>query len=206
MRLSAPEFWNQVRFSSHDELLSAIARLADEMEGKMQCPPERLSPRPRTLARLNSLSSKYGLDELPPHTDGAHHRIPPRVVVLWCLQDDPTETPTYLRRFKPSLLCSDFWDRLKASIWSVRIRRELHFYRRPVSHDEISWDPGCFVNDRTERLERDEVDATLRGLPHEAVYWKCGAALIINNRRVLHSRAAVTDTIGNRELFRVLVS
>jgi len=207
MNLDVPDFWRDLTFTSQDALLDALSEFSRRIAGQVDLSPQQLLPKPKSRARSNSLSSKYGLGEFPPHTDGAHLRPSPRFVVLWSLHRDDTNTPTYLRRFVPALLKPDLYETLKESVWSVRIRDSLHFYKRPLSPDgsEIAWDPGCFVHDRTGGLQVAEVDAAFRDLPHEAVFWKSGVAVIINNRRVLHSRAALTHRGAKRELFRLYI-
>lgn len=168
-----------------------------------------LTPRPFAEARSNSLSSRYGLGEHPPHTDGAHLSSPPRYLVFWMDKPDATHTPTQLRKFDPMALESSFCKRFERSIWLVRIRSGHYVYVKPISNNglHIVWDSGCFTKDATGLLSKEIVEEHLSRLPAEDFHWSPGLVLVVNNRRTLHSRARVQrpENYSLRYLNRALI-
>lgn len=167
---------------------------------------DKLTPIPEHKAKPNSLSRRIGLGEQPQHTDGAHLTRPPAFILLWCVSGSKNSVPTHLRKFIPELLSHSFIDTFRESIWSVRLNTRQFFYSRPMMKNcsEIKWDSGCYVRCASHALDPTGVDAIFRCLPSVEFHWRDRLALLINNRRTLHGRAAITSSAQTkRELFRV---
>ncbi len=208
---SAPypiEYWSALTYrppASPVEL--ALKVLGERLDSIVQT--KVLTPRASAEARPNSLSSRYGLREHPPHTDGAHSFRPPRYLIFWMDAIDATHTPTQLRKFDLSALEPTFREQFQRSIWLVRIRSGHYVYVKPISENglHIAWDPGCFQKDVTGALRKEVVEEHLSKLASEDFHWEAGRVLVVNNRRTLHSRARVQrpEKYSLRYLNRALV-
>lgn len=102
-----------------------------------------LRPVSQDDAESQSLSATYGLNAQPLHTDGAHHRNPPELIVL-CTRR-PNSVPTLLRRY-----WSDEGGRrieprhLRDGIFVVRSGNGS-FYATARLDRGVRFDPGCMT-------------------------------------------------------------
>lgn len=67
----------------------------------------RLTPTPVSEAAPRSLSAIYGLDAFPFHTDAAHHRVPPRYLILRLADGARSDTPTVVVDARPDRFNAD---------------------------------------------------------------------------------------------------
>jgi alpha-ketoglutarate-dependent taurine dioxygenase len=147
-------------------------------------------------AHPSSISAKVGLDEQPLHTDGAHLRRVPDIVVLWVV--DTSDTPTLL------------WDQpLQAvppadttGVFMVRPGGEP-FLASAVQGSRLRFDPVCMTPvDAMARRVSAALQSPPEGTVHKIAWDTRGKVLVLRNRRVLHARAAVVKGDANRRVFR----
>ena len=161
-----------------------------------QDPIDTLKPKQKLVAHPNSLSARYGLDQQPLHSDGAHHPEPPDLVLLWA--EEPNRVPT--RIWKPRNVATEelygmfsITDGKRAWVSSVR-----------DSNGRYRFDPGCmnpldhYANLLCKRFlnpPKDEV--------HDFRWETPNTVLLIRNGVVLHGRSAVSRSDIARVLCRV---
>lgn len=149
-------------------------------------------------ARTQSLSAMVGRARQPLHTDGAHHRLMPDLVLLSATAPSPT----------PTLLCAPGspTKAQRAGIFKVGGGR-AGFYAGAVDEkDRWRYDPGCMTPmDREARhAARDFAALSESAVAH---HWTVpGTVLVIANRRVLHARAAAVDASTRRVHRAALIS
>lgn len=162
-----------------------------------------LRPVAAELARTNSLSSIYGLGQQPLHTDGAHLREPPDILVLISDRPSPTSTRIWSSsdstppRGSPN---AAFWH----GMFLVRNGRDS-FYA-PVLDDSAvryRYDPGCMTpcDARGRQVGQYFQEQLANAATHE--WTAAGQLLVIDNRMTLHARSAVAPGDAARELTRV---
>jgi hypothetical protein len=95
-----------------------------------------LVPYEATKAPRHSLSAVYGLGEQPLHSDGAHHRLPPDVVVLHSAAPTPTSTVIWTPSYSDVVL----YRVAREGIFTVRGNEESFL---AVAHDTkgLRFDP-----------------------------------------------------------------
>ena len=164
-----------------------------------------LTPTPTAEAKPRSLSRKHGLGAFPPHTDAAHHRIPPRMTALRLVSGSRPNRPTLLFDWSgvaDEALRSD----LRYGVWLVRAGRH-RFYRPAIEvlsdgRTLIRYDQGC-MTPATPRAERavSLIDEYSNRASQTLIEWREGSLLVIDNWRVLHARApnAVSTSDSNGE-------
>jgi len=158
--------------------------------------------RPRVTTKARSLSRRHGLGAFPWHTDGAERALPPAWFLLRSLAR--TRTPTLL--LDSETLLSERWLRrdLVAGVWLVE-GGSHRFHSSVISlSGAIRWNPDI-MQPRGRRAYDAEIGlrgeiAGAKPIEHE---WKTGQVLLLDNRRWLHSRAAVSKKDQDRLLERI---
>lgn len=157
-----------------------------------------LVPYESAKAPRRSLSAVYGLGKQPLHTDGAHLRALPDVIVLHSVT--PSTTPTVIwtpsRRGENAIPSA-----ARQGVFTVRGSGESFlasaFDESGLRFDPVVMSPGdAFARQTAEYFE----DARSRAHVHE---WdEPDTALFIANRKALHARDDVSDA-GTRTIARI---
>jgi alpha-ketoglutarate-dependent taurine dioxygenase len=182
LRLSAGNLsWSEVAFRSADPPVMSLRPLGSDE------------------ARPNSLSSRYGKAAQPLHTDGAHMPEPPDFVLL--LAEKASKVPTLLWKCEIIHYQLPSYTDLRHGVFLVNNGTDS-FFRTAASGLDLRYDPGCMApcDERARRTARFFAAVTESAVEH---HWDApGKVLLIDNRRVLHARAAAEDEPG-REIKRV---
>jgi hypothetical protein len=164
-----------------------------------------LRPTEPSAAQPRSLSVQFGLGLQPLHTDGAHLAKPPDIVVL--VSSHPSSTPTLvwvadLRMVKSQGAPGSMSAAFEHGMFLVHSGRDS-FYAPVLAGGRYRYDPGCMTAcDARAREVEDYLGAQLAQAT--AFEWTSGGqVLVLDNRRVLHARAAVAENDTSRELIRV---
>lgn len=175
---------------------------------------DRLVPRTRNEAPAGSRSGTYGVDAFPFHTDAAHHRLPPRFVLLRLVDGSQSDTPTLLLdRTELPLDGSDI-DLLHRERWAIERGAGGTFHSAILTATDRSpramlrFDLGCMkpVDGNLARGQLALRSAITKSTPIR-VQWEPGLVVAWDNWRVLHSRPKVSEQdVGRRALERILVS
>ncbi|MFJ2014698.1 hypothetical protein ACIQJ8_16045 [Streptomyces globisporus] len=150
-------------------------------------------------ANPNSLSAQYGRDAQPLHTDGAHLKDPPDLVVLAC--DDVNLTPTRLWVRKEGRVRYSAPQHVCHGVFLVQNGKES-FYSTAYTKGRYRYDPGCMTpcDARSRETVKFFSDAMGRSAEH---FWDvAGKLLVIDNRQALHARASASDD-PQRTLHRI---
>ncbi len=147
------------------------------------------------LSRPNSLSSRFGLDEFPLHTDCAQELVPPRFVVLDFVQ--PRNAPTYVYDSKSISEC------LRSRAVFVDSVKGRQTYRKfqSICHGAVvtRYNRAIF---RPVTPAASRLDQILHGSQDcSEIDWQKNAIAVIDNHRMLHGRGtarADLGAVGNR--------
>lgn len=161
-----------------------------------------LRPKTRETARPSSMSAAYGLDAQPLHTDGAHLPEPPDLVLLAC--QDTSSTPTLLWNGRNSWHMDAPTDALTDGMFLVNNRRDS-FFAPAVTGFKLRFDPVCMTPCDSRARTALAYFAAQRDYA-ERHQWTEAGILLINNRQVLHARAAVAPSDETRTLVRIAFS
>jgi len=158
-----------------------------------------LIPYEAAKAPRRSLSAVYGLEKQPLHSDGAHLRIPPDIVVLHSAAPTPTSTVVWTPAPRGD-------DALPAAardgIFTVRGNGES-FLAVARDRDGLRFDP--VVMSPGDAFAREAVAYLDAARPRSEVHlWdEPDLLLFIDNRRALHARDKVVDA-ETRTISRVV--
>lgn len=159
--------------------------------------PDLLRPTLTRDAHPRSLSARYGLSLQPLHTDGAHHRQPPRFVVLSAPAPSATATLVWQPPATP-----DWNALLQQGLFTVSSGNTRFLSTaRPGHH--LRYDPGCMTAADTyaRHLQERLAVASADAIEHQWSY--PDTVLVIDNWRTLHARAAVADPSEPRVMRRI---
>lgn len=155
---------------------------------------DRLTPVGVEDAQLRSLSAVHGLGAFPYHTDAAHHRLPPRYLVMRLADGACSETPTLLVDVDAMALGADEVRSLSRETWLVRGGFGRTFYAPVLDRARclVRFDPGCMSQPSGTRLTGQGIlEQRLKDSSAVEIHWNPGTTLVADNWRVLHSRPAV---------------
>lgn len=194
---------------SLNEVVEAVGRrLGTPLSTRARQCVESLSPKTRSDAHANSLSTVHGLGLLPLHTDGSHLLQPPRYVILMCASRGSWPTPTRLLRFRDLGFTAAERARFAAAPFLVRNGRRSFYSTIYAEHRPfIRFDQGCMMPQTPDSAaslaiftaRANDADGTL-------IDWRVGDAIIIDNWNVLHGRGmGNADAARDRMLLRVSV-
>jgi len=171
-------------------------------------PIQQLVPTEQTTATPNTYSGIYGLQRFPFHTDLAHWRLPPRYLMLRCVVGYP-EISTLLIDSQ-SILETVTQNILSRAVVKPRRPRDgavsLLRICEPTNDSQLfRWDevflkPASKVGELGMKRVREEIQSALT-LPISLT--NRGDTLVIDNWRMLHSRAAIPRGREDRKIERI---
>lgn len=179
------------RAASRDGLLSAARRTSSN---------ERvLVPYEAAKAPRRSLSAAYGMGQQPLHSDGAHLRTPPDVVVLHSAAPTPTSTVVWTPAFRNDIA---LFIVAGEGIFTVRGNGESFL---AVAHDRNGLRLDPVVMSPGDAFARETVAYVEAARPRAHVHsWdEPDLLLFIDNRRALHARNEVLDP-DTRSITRIV--
>lgn len=162
----------------------------------------RLTPSDRNKARRGTLSAVHGEGAFPAHVDGAHRAIPPRLVVIWCAEDDQRR-PTILYHWRDIESHVPDAELLYHELFLFRAgRRSFVDSIRSDQRNFIRYDPGCMApGTRMAKDVLEKVGTAIEEADRIEISWRAGVGIIIDNWRLLHARSG-SYTAGSRVLWR----
>lgn len=173
---------------------------------------QELRPHEASDAAPNTYSGNFGIGEFPMHTDLAHWAVPPRYLVLRCIQGAP-EVATGV--IDGNILIDNFGITL--------LRRILVQPRRPLGNGKqllrlidcfedfdapvLRWDsiylrPATVESEKAFALVAKHIASIARD---DVVLLAPGDTLVVDNWRMIHCRSHVPATAANRRIDRVYV-
>lgn len=169
---------------------------------------EVLKPTASEDAYANSQSARHGARQIPLHTDGAHRLVPPRFIILACVEPSCVSVPTVLSPFAGCPLSDG--ERLELESAPVTYKNgRRSFHSTIINRDRafIRFDLGCmiFPDCRSEAV----ANLFLSRANESKVYahqWRSGDVLIFDNYSILHGRGDIDqEATADRKLLRVSV-
>jgi len=188
----------------------AIANLLGKPVGDVRNPePVRfITPQGTTIAKANTLSSRYGLGEFPFHTDAAYWQVPPELILFCSVSAGSGKRPTLLVDPRQWRLSESERRALYNEVWKVIGRKP--FLCTVATEDggdmRLRFDEACMVPVTVgAHSVHVRVKACIEESCVEVVNWREGDLLIVDNCRLLHARGRAEQDDEDRILARVLI-
>ena len=169
---------------------------------------ERIVPHERECAYEGSLSSQYGLESIPLHTDTAHWSVPCKYVVIACAETGPKSTPTILFDSAQAVLTMREANACKSAVFLIR-NGKRSFYGSIAQRGRpfVRLDSGCMTPQGADGdVAINALNANRQSAAIHRHNWTVGDVMIINNWRVLHGRGNAERTEQGRILLRAMVT
>ena len=168
-----------------------------------------LRPYSRLEAPKSTMSAVVGHCAQPMHTDAAYYPLPPRYVILSCIDPGESICPTQLWILNWHRMLEDRPMVLTIPGWTAHGGGHSPFYCQvltPTANRDylIRFDPLCMKPPAGAKAELlTTVFEVLRSYSYGRNFlWKTGAMLIFDNWRCLHARGPGSDLAPSRRLTR----
>jgi hypothetical protein len=192
-----------------DELLPVAERLGiPKGDRRERAPVRAIRPQGESVARPNTLSSRYGTGAFPFHTDAAYWPEPPRWLILYCENPGEGGRQTLLVDSWMWRLSKSEAMNLSSEIWRTRDGQPFlcTLTCRRRNQPMIRFDQACMkpLTSRA-RAGSDILGTAIVASEQTQIDWRIGDLLVIDNWRVLHARSGAERPDPQRSLLRILV-
>lgn len=154
---------------------------------------QNLIPKEIESTKIHSLSSSFGLNPFPLHSDGTHLSKPPRFIIL--RSKSANETRTLLSDgFK--LRENTNWEEYKNSLWEIKTIDKGIIQTKLFNIDIDTEKEFIRYNNLSMKcIEGDKfaIYKAVHSLPIHAIKWNKNTTIIIDNWRMLHGREKIKD-------------
>jgi L-asparagine oxygenase len=167
-----------------------------------------IRPQSADSAKTNTLSSRYGTDAFPFHTDTAHWDHPARYLALYCVDPGEGRRPTLLQDSQEWRLNDAEKDLACRSLWKTgHVRPRLCTVgQRGGDYLTIRYDKDCMQPMTAEARDLEAIiDLRISRSAHKQVDWEPQSLLVIDNQRMVHARGMSSRIDSNRVLKRILI-
>ena len=163
---------------------------------------------PRADAAPNTYSGIYGFDQFPFHTDLAHWYLPPRYLLLRCL-NGYADIPTLLLDGQ-IIFDAVMLDILKRAVFKPRRPLDgrmalLRLCQPTIDGYRFRWDESFLKPaSKVGEIAKERIRKTLSLSPPESIcLLRAGDTLIVDNWRILHARSPIPAEREDRKIQRV---
>ncbi len=186
-------------------LASGLGTPAATRSGGGLC--DTLLPTEADAAKPRSLSKVHAVGEFPLHNDTAHWLTPCRYVMLACVSPGSGRRPTLLMDTRSLPLNEHQISSLHSTPLRVTNGRNS-FFSTILSKARafVRFDPGCMTATTIDGANALAVLARQNWPGYiEAVFWKSGTVLVMDNWRMLHGRGHADCPDSDRKLLRISI-
>jgi L-asparagine oxygenase len=191
------------------DLIEIVEHLGNvRVDPRSPIPVRDIRPQPPSLAKANTLSSRYGTDAFPFHTDTAHWDEPARYLALFCIDPGEGERATLLQDSREWQLQDDEIELACRALWKTgHVRPRLCMLAERSAHGiAVRYDKDCMRPMTREARELEAlVEQRIKCSEKTHISWEPECLLVIDNRRMVHARGASKRLDANRVLKRILI-
>jgi L-asparagine oxygenase len=197
-----------VRGVHETDLIESVRHLGTiRVDPRNPIPVRDIRPQPPSSAKTNTLSSRYGTDAFPFHTDTAHWDRPARYLALFCVDPGEGERGTFLQDSRAWQLGDNEIELACRALWRTgHVRPRLCMLaERSADGILVRYDKDCMHPMTREARELETlVEQRINRSEKIQVSWEPGCLLVIDNRRRVHARGTSKRPDANRVLKRIL--
>jgi hypothetical protein len=199
--------WTTFQVESSFELISIARELGEIIPSRKNSDQfiDKLTVKNKSDSTKKSLSSMFGKDAFPFHTDGAYVEVPPKYVLLRSMSKSDCSTilcdPKFNRK-ELKILTKDVWlvDGGRGKFYSNLIEEIGNDYR--LRYDSACMRPALKSFSESYKVLNNKISTC----PSKHIYWNKNQCVIFNNWKLIHSRSNAKDeTYANRTLERIWI-
>jgi hypothetical protein len=179
----------------------SLSDIIKVLPGQFKIEETYLKPNKEPRTNVRTLSTEFGMNPLPFHTDGAHRLIPPRWTILQYGSKTESKSGTLLFDSKPASADPHYEDLFFNEIYIVT--GGVKPFLTSIINKQLSSLPIFRWNKLLMRKLLDKTKVTIDYLaikPHHKVTWSPRKTLILDNWRILHSREEVPKEEENTRI------
>jgi L-asparagine oxygenase len=191
------------------DLIDIVQHLGNvRVDPRSPIPVRDIRPQALGSAKANTLSSRYGTDAFPFHTDTAHWDQPARYLALFCVDPGEGERLTLLQDSRAWQLQDDEIELACRALWKTgHVRPRLCMLaERSADGIAVRYDQDCM---RPMTREARELEALVKERINHSerthICWEPECLLVIDNRRMVHARGPSKRPDASRVLKRILI-
>lgn len=195
-----------LRFESDPQqpMLEVAHGLGELFESENIASVQTLVPKVKIDEQDNTYSGNFGLDEFPFHTDLAHWYVPPRYILLRCI--NPAEHVATKLIDRQSILDEQMRDLINRAHFRSRKRLDRKTSLLKILHNNLfRWDSLYITPANKAGIElKNIIDERIHIVkPKEIFLDKCGDCILVDNWRMLHGRGSIRNDSMHRKIQRV---
>lgn len=178
------------------------------MDPRSPLPVRDIRPQPPNSAKVNTLSSRYGTDAFPFHTDTAHWDKPARYLALFCVDPGEGQRATLLQDSRAWRLEEDEIELACRALWKTgHVKPRLCMLaQRSADGIAVRYDKDCMRPMTREARELEAlVEQRINHSEKTHISWEPECLLIIDNQRMVHARGKSARADESRVLKRILI-
>jgi alpha-ketoglutarate-dependent taurine dioxygenase len=198
-----------MRDVSEMDLISSVQHLGGiRVDPRSPQAVRDIRPQPLQFAKENTLSSRYGTDAFPFHTDTAHWDRPARYLALYCVDPGEGKRATLLLDTRQWNLDDAEADLACRALWKTgHLRPQLCMLaEKQESGLAFRYDMDCMqpMTNEAHKL-KDLIEARILCSAQRSIEWEPECLLIIDNQRMLHARGKSARPDTSRVHKRMLI-
>lgn len=195
-----------LRFESDPQqpMLEVARGLGELFEAENIASVQTLVPKMKADEQDNTYSGNFGLDVFPFHTDLAHWYVPPRYILLRCV--NPAEHVATKLIDRQSILDEQMRDLINRAHFRSRKRLDRKTCLLKILHSNLfRWDSLYITPANKAGIElKNIIDERIQIVkPKEIFLDKCGDCILVDNWRMLHGRGSINNGSMHRKIQRV---
>lgn len=195
-----------LRFESNPQqpMLELARSLGELFEAENIANVQTLVPKMKIDEQDNTYSGNFGLDVFPFHTDLAHWYVPPRYILLRCV--NPAEHVATKLIDSQSILDEQVRDLINRAHFRSRKRLDRKISLLKILHNNLfRWD-SLYITpaNKAGKELKNIIDERIHIIkPKEIFLDKCGDSILVDNWRMLHGRGSINNGSMHRKIQRV---
>lgn len=194
---------------SEVDLIDIVQQLGSiRVDPRSPEPVRDIQPQVAHSANKNTLSSRYGTNAFPFHTDTAHWDQPARYLVLYCVDPGEGKRSTLLQDSRSWQLNDNEWELACRALWKTAHVRPRLCMLASCSEGRLTirYDMDCMRPMTTEARELGAlIELQIKQGDQTQINWEPECLLVIDNRRMVHARGKANRVDENRMLKRILI-
>jgi L-asparagine oxygenase len=191
------------------DLIDLVQKLGPiRMDRRSPDPIRDIRPQSIRSAKKNTLSSRYGTDAFPFHTDTAHWEEPAYYLALYCVDPGQGKRPTLLQDSRAWRLDDAEKDLACRALWKTGHvgPRLCMLAERKQGRLAIRYDKDCMRPMTAEARELEAlIELRISRSAQRQIDWEPECLLVLDNQRMVHARGKSNLLDSNRVLKRILI-
>lgn len=190
--------------NSQKSMIEIASNLGDIFKVETMPLVQTLTPRLKVNENDNTYSGNFGLNNFPYHTDLAHWYIPPRYILLRCV--NPVKNVATKLIDKQQVLEHESKELINRALFLPRKRLDKKANLLKIMNGGLfRWD-SLFIKpaNNAGKVLKENIENRVKNISSKKVFLnKAGESILIDNWRMLHARGSIDERSMHRKIERI---